>query len=92
MFDVKELNKKIREIGVDKIGYIVEEEDGGNEWSSCIDPNDSNAKQYFGFDLKTESFQDNITESWEGYRIDPSLFDGMFNIVFYGYGTAYQLD
>ena len=88
MFDVKELNKQVQAIGLNNIAWIAEDPEKTDNWDCYGDP--AQDGHLFGFDFDTVSFREDLTRYYEGYNIEEnSAFEGMYNIVFYGYGTDY---
>jgi hypothetical protein len=89
MFNVEELNRKVQELGLEKIHYIAESNDGEN-WNCSIDAEDDNAYQLFGFDAKTLAFNSDSPRYWDRYSIEESMgFKGTYDIVLIGFGTDY---
>jgi hypothetical protein len=87
MISVAELNDRIEEIGIQNFDYIEEE---GTEDDAYEMVNEFGNAYSFG--LFNGKFKDDTWKWWESYRIDKSyLNEGHFNVVFVGYGPAYEL-
>lgn len=87
MIDVKELNQKVQELGLDKLGFIIESDDG-EHYGAYVDPECCGSE--FGFDVETCTFREDTGSYWDSYRIEKNeLLDKLYDIVLIGYGTAY---
>lgn len=85
MLNVKKLNEKIAEIGVNKISWIVQEDWEGN-WEILVVPDRADN---FGFDFDTGKFANDTARWWNDFRIKKSS-EGGYNVILSGFGTAYS--
>ncbi len=86
MINVTELNKAIMEIGIQNIGWIAEaDKDPQGDWNCYVGTDQGDT---FGFD-EQKGFAPDTNQWWDNYVIQPSVFEGMYDIVLVGKGPAY---